>query len=60
MGDTMGRIMKEKRPVGRPKGPPTHPATQRLNAAQHAAYLELGGSRFVKRLLDAHIAKQRK
>lgn len=41
-----------KRKPGRPKGEPTKPAMLRLTEAQHKIYIERGGARWVKRLLD--------
>ena len=41
-----------KRKPGRPKAEPTYPAMLRLTAAQRRVYLERGGARWVKRLLD--------
>jgi hypothetical protein len=38
--------------AGRPKSPETKPAMLRLTEAQRLKYLELGGSRWVKRLID--------
>lgn len=50
----MGFAMKGgTRPgAGRPKAEPTRPVSIRLTAAQHAAYIERGGARWVKRLLS--------
>ena len=41
-----------KRKPGRPKAEPTKPAMLRLTETQHKAYLDKGGARWVKRLLD--------
>ena len=41
-----------KRTAGRPPAPPTKPAMIRLTEAQRLKYLELGGARWVKRLID--------
>ena len=38
--------------AGRPKAEPTRPVSIRLTAAQHAAYIERGGARWIKRLLS--------
>jgi len=45
-------MTEPKRKPGRPKAKPTKPAMLRLTEAQHKAYIELGGARWVKRLLD--------
>ena len=37
--------------AGRPKAEPTRPVSIRLTEAQHAAYIERGGARWIKRLL---------
>ena len=37
---------------GRPKAEPTQPVSIRLTQAQHAAYIERGGARWIKRLLS--------
>ena len=44
-----------KRLAGRPTSPPTTPAMIRLTEPQRAKFLELGGSRWVKRLLNEAI-----
>ena len=44
--------MIEKRKPGRPKSEPTYPAMLRLTKIQRSKYLELGGARWVKRLLN--------
>ena len=44
--------MKSKQKPGRPVAEPTKPAMIRLTEAQRAKYLELGGARWVKRLID--------
>lgn len=44
-----------KRPRGRPPAPPTKPAMIRLTETQRLKFLELGGSRWVKRLIDESI-----
>jgi len=41
-----------KRKPGRPKGEPTKPVMLRLSVPQHKTYLDKGGARWVKRLLD--------
>lgn len=45
-------MSKEKRKAGRPPAEPTKPAMLRLTERQRIKYLELGGSRWVKRLID--------
>ena len=44
--------MTPKRKPGRPRKPPTIIVTMRLSKAQHAAYIERGGAKWVKRLID--------
>lgn len=46
-----------KRPAGRPPATPTKPAMIRLTDSQRVKYLELGGARWVKRLIDEEIQK---
>lgn len=41
-----------KRKPGRPKAEPTTPVMLRLTDVQRKAYLERGGARWVKRLID--------
>jgi len=42
-----------KRPgAGRPKAPPSVPVCIRLSKEQHAYYMERGGARWIKRLID--------
>lgn len=41
--------------AGRPKAEPTTPVMLRLNEAQRLKFLELGGARWAKRLLDEAI-----
>jgi len=41
--------------AGRPKGPPTHAVSIRMTEAQKRAYLERGGARWVKRLIDCQV-----
>jgi hypothetical protein len=48
-----------KRKPGRPKAEPTTPISIRLTKAQHTAYIELGGARWVKRLLSEDIDRAR-
>ena len=43
--------------AGRPKAEPTRPVSIRLTAAQHAAYIERGGARWLKRLLNEALEK---
>ena len=44
-----------KRPgAGRPTAPPTKPIMLRLTEPQRLKYLELGGARWIKRLIDEH------
>lgn len=38
--------------AGRPKAEPTKPALIRLTESQRIKYLELGGAKWVKRLID--------
>lgn len=38
--------------AGRPKAPATKPVTLRLTPEQHRVYLERGGARWIKRLID--------
>ncbi|MDO8313076.1 MAG: hypothetical protein Q7T25_14170 [Sideroxyarcus sp.] len=38
--------------AGRPKAEPAQPVSIRLTKAQHAAYIERGGARWIKRLLN--------
>ena len=45
----------EKRKAGRPPAPPTKPAIVRLTEPQRLKYLELGGVRWIKRLIDEAI-----
>lgn len=47
--------MGKKKP-GRPPAPPTKPAMIRLTEVQRVKYLELGGARWVKRLIDEALA----
>ena len=44
--------MTIKQKPGRPVSEPTKPAMIRLTEAQRLKYLELGGARWVKRLID--------
>ena len=44
--------MIEPNKPGRPVSEPTKPAMIRLTEAQRVKYLELGGARWVKRLID--------
>lgn len=44
-----------KRPRGRPKAPLATNISIRLTLPQKAVYLELGGARWVKRLIDEFI-----
>lgn len=44
-----------KRPVGRPIAEPTKPAMIRLTEPQRVKYLELGGARWVKRLIGEEL-----
>ena len=44
--------MINKPKPGRPVAEPTKPAMLRLTEAQRVKYLELGGARWVKRLID--------
>ena len=44
--------MIESKKPGRPVSEPTKPAMIRLTEAQRVKYLELGGARWVKRLID--------
>lgn len=42
-----------RRGVGRPQAAePTRPVSVRMTARQHAKYMELGGARWIKRLLN--------
>jgi hypothetical protein len=43
--------------AGRPKAEPTTPVMLRLTDRQRDKYLELGGARWVKRLIDEEIEK---
>lgn len=45
--------------AGRPPAadPATKMSTMKLTPSQHAKFLELGGSRWVKRLIDVEIGK---
>jgi hypothetical protein len=45
--------------AGRPKAEPTTPVMLRLTEAQRLKFLELGGSRWAKRLLDEAIEQTR-
>lgn len=45
----------EKRKAGRPPAQPTKPAMIRLTEPQRLRYLELGGARWIKRLIDEEI-----
>ena len=45
-----------QRKPGRPVAEPTQPVMLRLTHAQNAKYLELGGARWVKRLIDEALA----
>ena len=45
-----------KQKPGRPVSEPTKPAMIRLTEAQRVKYLELGGARWVKRLIDESIS----
>lgn len=47
-----------KRKPGRPRKPPTVIVTMRLSKAQHAAYIERGGARWAKRMIDELINVQ--
>ena len=47
-----GKAMGIKRKPGRPYAEPTQPVSVRLTKAQHAKYIELGGARWLKRMLD--------
>lgn len=49
--------MSEKRKPGRPKAEPTKPALIRLTEPQRVKFLELGGARWVKRLLNEAMDK---
>lgn len=40
--------------AGRPKAEPTTPVMIRLTEAQRLKFLELGGARWMKRLIDGH------
>lgn len=41
-----------KRKPGRPKAEPTKPVMIRLTEVQRMKYLDLGGARWIKRLVD--------
>ena len=41
--------------AGRPKAEPTKPVMTRLTDAQRLKFLELGGARWAKRLIDEQI-----
>ena len=43
--------------AGRPHAEPTKPAQIRLTERQRVKYLELGGARWVKRLIDEAIKR---
>jgi hypothetical protein len=45
--------------AGRPSKPPTQTVSIRLSKAQHAGYIERGGARWVKRLIDELIEAKR-
>lgn len=46
--------------AGRPYAEPTKPAQIRLTERQRLRFLELGGARWVKRLIDESIARSAK
>jgi len=46
---------QKKRKAGRPPAEPTKPAMIRLTDVQRVKFLELGGARWVKRLLNEAI-----
>jgi hypothetical protein len=43
--------------AGRPPAPPTKPAMLRLTEPQRIKYLELGGAKWIKRLIDEAIQR---
>ena len=51
-------MIEPKRKPGRPVAEPTRPATLRLKESQHAEYMDLGGARWVKRLIDESLARR--
>ena len=50
-------MTEPKRKPGRPKAEPTKPALIRLTEPQRVKFLELGGARWVKRLLNEAMDK---
>lgn len=45
--------------AGRPKAEPTTPVTVRLTAAKKDKFMEMGGARWVNRLIDEALAKDK-